>query len=232
VRVLIRREAPGDAWAIRAVTAAAFARPGESEPVEASLVDWLRDSPDWLPEFSLVAVGADGEVTGHVLCTRGIVHIGGTGDTGSIGLTGALGREGDGAVASVLALGPLSVRPDMQRRGVGSALMHAVLGAADASDEPLVALLGSTAYYPRFAFRPAREYQITPSHQEWGDHFQVRVLTAYNPAVRGAFAYPEPFARVSLSLLHCLLTRSAGHRPSGCGGSAAVPRSGRRARRR
>jgi putative acetyltransferase len=96
----------------------------------------------------------------------------------------------------VLALGPLSVRPDRQRQGVGKALVHAVLGAADALGEPLVTLLGSTRYYPRFGFRLAAEYGITPQHPEWEPDFQVRTLTAYDPAVRGEFAYPEPFDRL------------------------------------
>lgn len=173
VSVFIRREVPGDAGAIRSVTAAAFARPGEDLPVEAPLVDWLRASPAWIPELSLVALGPDGDVVGHVVCTRGSV-----------------------GPAPVLALGPLSVRPDRQRRGAGKALMHAVLGAGDALGEPLVALLGSTAYYPRFGFRRASEYGITPAHPEWAAHFQVRTLTAYDPAVRGEFTYPEPFGRV------------------------------------
>jgi putative acetyltransferase len=171
--VLIRREASGDAKAIRAVTAAAFARPGEDVPVEAPLVGWLRASPAWIPELSLVAAGPDGDVTGHVVCTRGTVE-----------------------AAPVLALGPLSVRPDRQGRGVGQALMHAVLGAADALGEPLMGLLGSTRYYPKFGFRLAREYGITPAHPEWEPHFQVRTLTAYDPVVRGRFAYPEPFERL------------------------------------
>jgi putative acetyltransferase len=171
--VLIRREASGDADVIRFVTAAAFTRPGGDVPVEAPLVDWLRASPAWIPELSLVAVDLGGDVVGHVVCTRGTV-----------------------GAAPVLALGPLSVRPDWQRRGVGKALMHAVLGAGDALGEPLVVLLGSTAYYPRFGFRPASEYGITPKHPEWDEHFQVRPLTAYNPAVRGEFAYPEPFDRM------------------------------------
>lgn len=175
--MLVRRELAGDEASIRAVTAAAFARPGEDVPVEAPLVDWLRASPAWIPELSLVAVdpddGADGEIAGHVLCTRGTV-----------------------GVAPVLALGPLSVRPGRQRAGVGLALVHAVLGAADALGEPLVALLGSTAYYPRFGFRLSGEYGITPQRPEWEEHFQVRTLTAYDPAVRGEFAYPEPFDRM------------------------------------
>jgi putative acetyltransferase len=74
--------------------------------------------------------------------------------------------------------------------------MHAVLGAADALNEPLVALLGSTQYYAQFGFRPAGEYEITAGHPEWKEHFQVRALTAYDPAVRGEFVYPEPFDRL------------------------------------
>jgi putative acetyltransferase len=138
-------------------------------------VDWLRDCAAWIPELSVVAVDDGGAIVGHVVCTRGTVGP---------------------ALAPVLALGPLSVRPDRQRQGVGSALMHAVLGAADALAEPLVALLGSTAYYPRFGFHLSSEYGITPKHQEWVPHFQVRTLTAYDPGVRGPFEYPEPFDRL------------------------------------
>jgi putative acetyltransferase len=171
--VLIRREAARDTAAIRDVTAAAFTRPDQAyPPVEAALVDELRASAAWLPALSLVAAGPAGDIIGHVVCTRG--HVGD---------------------APVLALGPLSVRPDSQRRGVGSALMHAVLGAADALGEPLVALLGSPAYYARFGFRLSDEYQITPPQPHWRPHFQVRVLTACQPGLHGLFAYPEPFDR-------------------------------------
>ncbi|MGH3687190.1 MAG: GNAT family N-acetyltransferase [Pseudonocardiaceae bacterium] len=48
-----------------------------------------------------------------------------------------------------ISLGPLGVIPACQRRGVGRALMHAVLAAADALDEPAVTLLGDPAYYSR-----------------------------------------------------------------------------------
>jgi putative acetyltransferase len=170
VPVLIRREAPADIPAVRAVTAAAFAKPETPVPAEAALLDELRGCEGWLPELSLVAVSERREVVGHVICTRGHVD-----------------------AVPVLGLGPLSVRPDHQRRGVGLALVHAVLGAADALGEPLVALLGSPAYYGRYGFRPSTEYGIAPPHPGYGEYFQVRTLSAYEPALRGTFAYAAPF---------------------------------------
>jgi putative acetyltransferase len=171
--VLIRRETERDADVIRAITTAAFVprRPGQVPP-EATLIDELRASPAWLPALSLVAVTPAGEVIGHVLGSRG--HVG---------------------QDPVVALGPLAVRPDRQQNGVGSALMHAILGAADALGEPLVALLGNPAYYQRFGFELGTVYQIIPPKPEWQPHFQVRVLTRYQPQIRGLFTYPEPFDR-------------------------------------
>jgi putative acetyltransferase len=170
--VLIRRETPADIGAVHAVTAAAFARPGSPDVAESRLLGELRDCDAWLPALSLVALAED-IVVGHVVCSRGRVE-----------------------TVPVLALGPLSVRPGRQRRRVGLALVHTVLGAADALGEPLVALLGAPGYYARFGFRLGEEYGIASPAPEWHPHFQVRTLSAYTPEIRGTFAYPEPFDRV------------------------------------
>jgi putative acetyltransferase len=177
--VLIRRETPADIPAIRAVTAAAFRGAAHSappvepggDPGEATLVGWLRDDPGWIPELSLVATDA-GAVVGHVVCTRGM-----------LGETPALG------------LGPLSVSPERQGAGVGSALMHAVLGAADALGEPVVVLVGEPAFYGRFGFVPADGLGITAPDPQWGAYFQARPLTAHRPDLRGTFRYAAPFDR-------------------------------------
>lgn len=166
----------GDAAAIRAVHAAAFHTPDTpgAVPVEATLVDDLRTDAGWLPRLSLVAV-VDREVVGHVVCTRGWVAT-------------------PGGVRAALGLGPLGVVPERQGEGVGSALVHAVLGAADALDEPLVALLGAPGYYRRFGFVPARTLGVEAPDPAWGDHFQARPLAAYDPALVGGFRYAAPFA--------------------------------------
>ncbi|HEX6418442.1 MAG TPA: hypothetical protein VFZ77_08090, partial [Acidimicrobiales bacterium] len=74
------------------------------------------------------------------------------------------------------------------------ALLHAVLGAAEALDEALVVLLGSTAWYPRFGFVPAVRLGVTAPDPAWGDHFQARPLAAYDPTIAGAFRYAAPFS--------------------------------------
>lgn len=170
--MLVRRERPGDEPVVTTVHAEAFAPMyPEGTPVEPGLVDALRRSDAWIPALSLVAE-VDAAVVGHVCVTRATLvpddH-------------------------PVLALGPIGVREQVKGGGVGSALMHAVLGAADALDEPLVVLLGHLDYYPRFGFRPAAELGIEPEVPEWGAHFQARTLTAYRPQLRGTFRYAQPF---------------------------------------
>jgi len=177
--LLVRPEEAADVPAIRAVTSAAFASAPHSappvdasgEPGEATLVGWLREDEGWIPALSLVAV-LDGELVGHAVCTRGYVDS-----------TPALG------------LGPVSVRPERQRSGVGTALITALLGAADAQGESLVALLGDPAYYGRFGFRPAAELGIEAPDPAWGAYFQARPLAANRP-VTGRFRYAAPFDRL------------------------------------
>lgn len=102
----------------------------------------------------------------------------------------------DGRPAEVVGLGPLGVRPDRQGTGVGSALMHATLSAADAIGLRGVVLLGHATYYPRFGFEPAVDHGITPP-QDWGrEHFMVRRLGSWGEGPAGAFRYAPAFERL------------------------------------
>ena len=171
--MLVRRERTGDAAAIRRIHTLAFAPDGPPAPstVEADLVDALRESDAWVPQLTLVAVeGA--ELTGHVLCTRA-----------------RLGDEGH----PVLGLAPLAVLPALHHRGIGQALVHAVIGAADALGESLVGVLGDPGYYGRFGFVLSDRFGIHPPDPAWAPHFQVRPLTAYHEGLRGTFRYATAF---------------------------------------
>ena len=168
--MLIRQEAAADFDAIDSVHRAAFADQAPAgEPVEVNLVRLLRNDAGWVPGLSLVAEHA-GTLVGHVVCT-----------------------EGSLCGAAAVGLGPIGVLPEHQNLGVGGALMHAVLGAADALGYDVVLLLGHLGYYPRFGFVPADTIGVTPTNPDWGDHFQARPLSAWTSSVRGTFHYAKPF---------------------------------------
>jgi putative acetyltransferase len=168
--MLIRTEHPRDAEAISSLLADVFAlpdSPGEDVP-EVVLVQALRRTDAWIPQQSLVAT-IDEELVGYCLCTRAHVD-----------------------EVPCLALGPLAVTPDTQRRGVGTALVHEAIDIATDMSEPLIGLLGDRAYYRRFGFVPSRVAGIDPPDPSWGDYFQVKVL-APRPRVSGVFRYASPF---------------------------------------
>jgi putative acetyltransferase len=177
--MLLRRERPPDAQAVHDLHRAAFAReatperPASDGRLEADLVDALRAAEHLVPGCCLVAEAAGG-VVGHVAVSTATV----------------------GGEPGVLGLGPIAVLPDHQGRGVGSALMHATLAAADALGARAVVLLGHPDYYPRFGFEPAVHHGVTPP-QDWGPrYFLLRRLEAWGGGMPGPFRYAPAFERL------------------------------------
>ncbi|MED7950890.1 MULTISPECIES: N-acetyltransferase [unclassified Streptomyces] len=168
MKVSTRVECPEDAPATRRVHMAAF--PG---PDEADLVDALRRDPAWLPGLSVVAVDGSGLVVGHALLTR--LRVG----------------EGEG-----LALAPVAVAPEWQRKGVGELVVKAALTAAEEAGETLVVVLGDPEYYARFGFLPAQRHEVTGPFEVPDAYFQVLALSGYDGSPRGLCRYPEPFVAV------------------------------------
>jgi putative acetyltransferase len=175
--VIVRHERADDYDAIRHIYAAAFARPGSADavPPEVDLFEALREEGDAIPDLSFTAA-SDAAPVGHVTASRATV-----------------------AAHAVVAVGPIGVVPEHQGAGIGSALMNALLTAADAAHVPLVVLLGSPRYYSRFGFRPAEELGVLSPEPQWGDAFQARALSAYTPAVAGPFRYAPAFRIVDSS---------------------------------
>ncbi|MEM9971246.1 MAG: N-acetyltransferase, partial [Pseudomonadota bacterium] len=124
----VRPERPGDARSIRSVTKAAFSGVPYSDGSEPSIPGALRAAGDLA--FSAVAEKAR-RLIGHVALSP--VTIGSTG-TGWYGL------------------GPLSVLPDHQRQGTGTALMAAALDWLDRERAAGCVLVGDPGYYGRFGF--------------------------------------------------------------------------------
>jgi putative acetyltransferase len=166
--VTVRPETAADEPATREVVAAAF---GE-EPV-AELLDGLRRSSAWRG-LSFVAEEG-GRVVGHVCFTRGWL-------------------DAPRRLVEVLVLSPLSVHPNAQGRGVGSALVRRALELLQDRPEPLVFLEGAPAYYRRFGFHPGEPYGFAaPSTRIPPAAFQFVALPSYQPWMTGALVYPDVF---------------------------------------
>lgn len=172
----IEAERPADVTAIDGVVRRAFAH----HPEVADMVAAIRVSPRYRDGLALVA-RLDHEVVGFVM------------------LSGIDLVEAAGARREVLTLAPLAVAPEHERRGIGTALVRAVLDEADRRGEPLVVLEGSPRYYGRLGFEFAPAHGIQLDLPDWAprEAAQVYRLTAYDPGITGRVEYPPAIAAVS-----------------------------------
>lgn len=99
-------------------------------------------------------------------------------------------------LVDVLVLSPLGVQPELQGRGIGSALVRAAIDTAHQLTAPLLFLEGSPRYYPRFGFRPGGQHGfLRPSTRIPEPAFQVIMLPGWQPWMVGALVYPDAFWR-------------------------------------
>jgi putative acetyltransferase len=167
-RMTVRRERRSDRRAVANVHRQAF--PGEPVP---GFVDAIRESPHHVPRYSLVCEH-EAQLIGHVQLSYVDV------------------QDGERR-HRVLALTPLGVLPEHQRRGAGTSLVEHVLRLADEAGEPVVILEGIPQYYPRFGFVPGTALGIEfPAHVPPAAA-QAKKLRGYRPDIRGAVRYPAAY---------------------------------------
>lgn len=124
----IRSERPADDAAIHELTRAAFEPMSFSSGTEAPIVRALRRAGDLT--LSLVAE-EDGEIVGHIAFSPVTI---------------------DGVHASWFGLGPISVRADRQRQGIGKALIARGVELLRQQGAAGVALIGNPEIYSRSGF--------------------------------------------------------------------------------
>lgn len=160
----IRPEREGYEATIHRLTEAAFRDMPFSEGDEQHLVDALRRDGD----LALSLVAEDGtRIVGHIAFSRVAISDG---------------------TPDWYDLGPVSVWPDLHRRGIGSALIRHGIATLRMRGAAGIVLLGSPAYYGRFGFRhePQLRYPGPPP-----EYFQCLVLTGDLPI--GEVTYAPAF---------------------------------------
>jgi putative acetyltransferase len=154
--ISVRAEAAGDEQAIARVNDEAFGQPDESRIVAA-----IRAAR--YDTISLVAV-TDNEIVGHILFTP-------------------LAVEPGGLFWRPMALGPMAVTSQWQRRGVGSRLVETGLRDCARAGADVIVVIGHPEFYPRFGFRPASAFGLRSEYDVPPDVFMA--LEVIPNALRG-----------------------------------------------
>lgn len=104
-----------------------------------------------------------------------------------------------GAENRLALLGPLAVAPDLQRQGIGAALVRAGLDRLGKAGACQVHVLGDPIYYRRFGF--AAETGIQPPYvlpEAWRPAWQSLRLGGNGAPLCGTLSVPPPWQRPAL----------------------------------
>lgn len=128
-KLVIRPEHAEDRQAIHDLTVAAFKPMAYSDGTEADLIDDLRSAG-----ALTLSLGAalNGDIVGHIVFSPITV---------------------DGQACDWFGLGPVAARPDLQRQGIGSALIKEGLTRLKTDKAKGCVLVGDPNYYQRFGFK-------------------------------------------------------------------------------
>jgi len=160
--VIVRPARGDDAPAIAEMLTAAF-----SGKAEADLVERLRADGDLV-----LALAADDNVRGYVAFPR-------------------LRVEDAAGAHDVVGLAPVAVMPNLQRRGIGSALIREGHRRLIEQGESLIFVLGYPTFYTRFGYSLAAAEPFESAYA--GPHFMALRLSESAP-VAGKVRYPAAFS--------------------------------------
>lgn len=148
MNIIVRLEEARDYRLVEEVTRCAFGYEERIErgqigcPYEHWMVHELRKR-DGILALSLVAV-VEGNIVGHIICSKAEV------------------RKED-STTPVLNMGPISVLPEYQRKGIGKALITSMIDRAKQLGYGAIVFFGRPEYYPQFGFQEASVFGITDS---------------------------------------------------------------------
>jgi putative acetyltransferase len=140
--IIIRNETEKDYRVVEEITREAFWNlyfPGCQEHY---LVYEMRNHPDFLRELDFVAEYI-GKIVGNIMYTKAW-------------LIDELGKEMD-----IVSFGPISVLPEYQRKGIGSALIHHTKNIAIKKGVKAIVILGDPHNYCKHGFKSSKDLNIS-----------------------------------------------------------------------
>lgn len=167
--IQIRKERREDFRQIREVVKDAFAHAEHSDGDEHNLIERIRDSSDYIPDLSLVAVSGD-IVLGHIMFSR--ISVG---------------------QSEAIALAPLSVKTDCQRLGIGKLLVTAGHRLACKMGYSCSVVLGDPDYYSKFGYEKASNHGIIAPFDVPDEYYMVCELDKNCDIPKGYVKYSDAF---------------------------------------
>ena len=176
--LVIRRETPSEYEAVEYLTREAFwnvYRPGCNEHY---VLHTFRDNPDFVPELDLV-LERDRRLIGHIMYARATI------------------QADDGRTIPVMTFGPISIHPDVQRRGYGRYLMDRSMERARALGAGALCIEGNIAVYGGSGFVSAGSRGIRDREEAQGQDNPYCLLRELRPGflkgVTGVYRTPAGY---------------------------------------
>ncbi|MEG2786365.1 MAG: N-acetyltransferase [Romboutsia sp.] len=177
MNINIRKENAEEKELVYNLIKEAFKGETRSNGGEQDLVNRLRHSNSYIPQLSLVAL--DGEkIVGHIMFTK-------------------ISIENQDDKVEGLALAPLAVLPEYQKKGIGSNLIKEGLKISKELGYKSVVVLGSEQYYPKFGFKEAIDFGVKPPFEVPSKNFMVIELEENSlKNVEGIVVYAKEFFEI------------------------------------
>ncbi len=174
MEVILRPEKLVDYKAVFKLIEEAFNSEQFSDGKEQFLVEKLRKSNAFIPELSIVVEYRD-EILGHILLTKiKIVNKKESFDS--------------------LALAPVSVKPKLQKQGIGGQLIKESHRLAKKLGYQSIVLLGHENYYPKFGYELCSKYGIKIPFEAPDENCMVIELVENGlQGVNGTVQYDKAF---------------------------------------
>jgi len=162
--ITLRLEQPSDYRETENLTREAFWNHYVPGCDEHYLLHIMRGSAAFVPELDFVAL-YNGRIVGNAVCAKSVI------------------KTDDENECEVLGIGPISVLPEYQSKGIGGRLLELVKQTARDMEYRAIFLYGDPEYYSRYGFVAAENYDIRTADNMYAEAHQVCEL--YEKALSG-----------------------------------------------
>jgi putative acetyltransferase len=148
MNITIRNETINDYRKVEEVTREAFWNHHVPGCDEHYLVHRMRSHQDFIKELDYVAL-IDGKIVGNIMYTRAWLV------------------DEDNNEKEITCFGPVSVLPEYQRKGIGSALIEHTIKILKLRETPGIVIFGDPHNYCKHGFKSSKDYCISDANGEF-----------------------------------------------------------------